>query len=201
MPGPISRIRFGSVLPKKARIKLCKTGPDPMWMAWSGFCKTLPIRKLNEPPVGNNHLGLTDRYHLPTQFWFGCAAASADGHSLIVLNQPESDSVLADYQVLVKGSCSESSLARIMRPASGQRFGADMDWMRIGSDLSTGHAQTPDTDISLPVRRSHAHKRQTHLPVRSTAHTHTLNTHLHVHSPAHTYTDTHLHVLSPAHIH
>ena len=45
MPGPISRIRFGSVLPKKARIKLCKTGPDPMWMAWSGFRQTHSVRK------------------------------------------------------------------------------------------------------------------------------------------------------------
>ena len=34
---PTSRIRFSSVFPKKAWIIVCKTDPDPIWMAWSGF--------------------------------------------------------------------------------------------------------------------------------------------------------------------
>ena len=38
MPDPISCIQFGSVVPKKARIILRKTGrPDPIWTAWPGF--------------------------------------------------------------------------------------------------------------------------------------------------------------------
>ena len=35
-----SCIRFGSILPKKTRIKLCKTSPDLIWMAWSGLGQT-----------------------------------------------------------------------------------------------------------------------------------------------------------------
>ena len=39
--------RFGSVLPKKARIILCKTGPDPIgfWLTVSGFGLTDSVRK------------------------------------------------------------------------------------------------------------------------------------------------------------
>ena len=40
MPDPTSRIRFSSVFTKKAWITLCKTDPDPIWMAWSGFGQT-----------------------------------------------------------------------------------------------------------------------------------------------------------------
>ena len=36
-PGLISRIRFGSVLPKMPLIILHKTGPDPIGMVWSDF--------------------------------------------------------------------------------------------------------------------------------------------------------------------
>ena len=45
MPGPNSRIRFGSVFPKKALIVLCKTDPALTWMAWSGFGRTRLVRK------------------------------------------------------------------------------------------------------------------------------------------------------------
>ena len=40
MLDPISRIRFSSVFSKKAWIISCKTDPDPIWMAWSGFGQT-----------------------------------------------------------------------------------------------------------------------------------------------------------------
>ena len=40
MPYPTSRNHFSSVFPKKARIILRKTDPDPIWMAWSGFGQT-----------------------------------------------------------------------------------------------------------------------------------------------------------------
>ena len=42
---PTPRIRFVSVLPKKVRIALCKTGANPTWMAWSGFGQTYLVRK------------------------------------------------------------------------------------------------------------------------------------------------------------
>ena len=40
MPDPTSCIRFSSVFPQKALILLCKTDPDPIWMALSGFGQT-----------------------------------------------------------------------------------------------------------------------------------------------------------------
>ena len=45
MPGPTSRIRFGSVPPKKAWTILCKSGLDSIWMAWSGFGQTHLVHK------------------------------------------------------------------------------------------------------------------------------------------------------------
>ena len=45
MSDPTFRIIFGSVLPEKARIILNKTGPDPMWMAWSRFWPMYLLRK------------------------------------------------------------------------------------------------------------------------------------------------------------
>ena len=40
MPDLTSGIQSGSVLPQKARIRLCKSDPDPSWMALSGFGQT-----------------------------------------------------------------------------------------------------------------------------------------------------------------
>ena len=37
MLDPTSRIHFSSFFPKKAWIILCKTDPDPIWMAYLGF--------------------------------------------------------------------------------------------------------------------------------------------------------------------
>ena len=42
---PTSRIRFSSVFPKKAWTILCKTDPDQIWMAWSGFGQMHLVRK------------------------------------------------------------------------------------------------------------------------------------------------------------
>ena len=40
MPDLTSCIQSGSVFPKKAQIRLCKSDPDPSWMALSGFGQT-----------------------------------------------------------------------------------------------------------------------------------------------------------------
>ena len=45
MPDPTSRTRFSSVFPKKALIILCKTNPDPIWMAWPWFGQTQLVWK------------------------------------------------------------------------------------------------------------------------------------------------------------
>ena len=65
-----SRIRFSSFCfcfsSKKAWIILCKTYPDPIWMAWSGFGQTQPGSK----PVCKNHRAqfLTERNRSATSF-------------------------------------------------------------------------------------------------------------------------------------
>ena len=45
MPDRTSCIRFSSALPKKVRITLCRTDPDPIWMVWSGFGQTRLVWK------------------------------------------------------------------------------------------------------------------------------------------------------------
>ena len=45
MPDLTSCVCFGFVLRKKAYIILCKTSPDLIWMAWSGFGQTHLVRK------------------------------------------------------------------------------------------------------------------------------------------------------------
>ena len=51
MPDLTSHILFDAALPKKARIILCKTGPDPVWMASSGSGESsgLILAKRNQP--------------------------------------------------------------------------------------------------------------------------------------------------------
>ena len=44
MPDQTSRIRLGSVLPKRVRNISCKTGPSPIWMAWSGLGQMRLVR-------------------------------------------------------------------------------------------------------------------------------------------------------------
>ena len=44
-PDPTSCIQFSSILPKKAPIILCKTGPDLIWKARSGFGQTDVVQK------------------------------------------------------------------------------------------------------------------------------------------------------------
>ena len=38
-------IPLGFVLSKKAWTTLCKTSPDPIWMAWSGFGQMDPVQQ------------------------------------------------------------------------------------------------------------------------------------------------------------
>ena len=133
MPGPSSRIRFGSVFPKKALIVLCKTDPALTWMAWSGFGRTRLVRKQASVQESSGPVLAEctepDRYQFP---------ASRLGSVLLptallrrsVQNQPGSDLVLADcvrsvwpngYIRKQVGVPQESSV----RSTSGQCFRSD----------------------------------------------------------------------------
>ena len=122
MPDPTSRIRFGSVIPKKAWIKLCKTGPDPMWMAWSGFRQTHSVRKqagVQESWVPVSGRTRPARYQFP--HFQTRLRSPADIPDNIVQNQPGSDLVLADcVRFWPNGSGPEERrCARIIAPTSG----------------------------------------------------------------------------------
>ena len=97
--------------PKKARIILRKTDPDPIWMAWSGFGQThLVWKQAGEQESSGPVSGRTQpaRYQFPT-FRLGFHS-STDILDNIVQNQPGSDLVLADCVVLwPNGSGPEAS--------------------------------------------------------------------------------------------
>ena len=68
MPDPTSRIRVSSVFPKKAWIILCRTDPDPIWMAWSWFGQTHLVQKQAGEQESGRVSGRTQpaRYQFPT---------------------------------------------------------------------------------------------------------------------------------------
>ena len=133
MSDAASRIHFSSVSPKKAWTILCKTDPDPMWMAWSGFGQTqlvwkqAGVQESQGPVSGRNQPA---RYQFPI-FRLGCVPSQ---RSRIVLckTRPDPDLVLADcVRFWPNGSGPEASrCARIIRPASGQCFSADVNRIR-----------------------------------------------------------------------
>ena len=82
MPDPTSCIRFSSIPPKKAWITLCKTGPDLIWMAWSGFGRK-PDRIW--PQAGWIVYARSDFLHL-IQY-----CSSEEGLDHVVQNWPRSD--------------------------------------------------------------------------------------------------------------
>ena len=78
--------------PKKAWTILRKTDPGPIWMVWSGFGQTLPVRKqagVQEslgPVSGMTQPARYQFLHFQTQF-----PSSTDVPDNIVQNQPGSD--------------------------------------------------------------------------------------------------------------
>ena len=121
MPDLTSSILFSSVFPKKAWITLCRTDPDPIWMAWSGFGQThLVWKQAHVPESSGPVFGRTQqtRYQFPhfqTRF-----RSSGDIPDNTVQNQPGSDLFLADcVSFWPNGPGPEASqCARIIRPAS-----------------------------------------------------------------------------------
>ena len=140
MPDPTSHIHLGSIFPKKAWIILCKTwiwdldrlvrvwpyasGLEASWctgIIWPGFWQNATS------PLPVSHF----------QTWF---CSSTDIPDNIVQTQPRSNLVLADcVRFWPNGSGPEvSQCARIIQPASGQCFPADLDQMQIRSGMFTG---------------------------------------------------------------
>ena len=142
---PTSRIRFGSVLLKRhgsqcaypARIRRGWPGQVLAKRGWSG---NKPVCKNHRTRFWLDATGPVPVPHFKTQL-----PASTDGTDHIVQNRPGSGLVLADCaRFWPNGSGPEASrCARIIRPASGQRFLADPDRFRIGSGMFTGLLSCP----------------------------------------------------------
>jgi len=92
---PTSHIRFGSVLPKEARIIFCKTGPDLMW--WPGQVLAKRIWSGSKPMCRNHRARFWQNITgpLPVPHFETRLRSSTDGPDYIVPNQPGSDLVLA----------------------------------------------------------------------------------------------------------
>ena len=87
------------------------------------------------PGLWQDATGLLPVFHFHTRF-----RSSTDVPDNILQNQSGSDLVLVDcVRFWPNGSRPEASqCTRIIRPASGQCFPVDLDWMRIGSCTFTG---------------------------------------------------------------
>ena len=88
---------------------------------------------------------------LPVSHFQTRMRSSTDGPDQTVQNQTGSDLVLADcVRFWPNGSGPEASqCAKIIRPASGQCFPADLDRMRIGSGMFTFFLFLPSTWFSV----------------------------------------------------
>ena len=115
---------------KEGMVILCKTDPDLIWMAWSGFGQTHLVWKQADvykslgPVSGRTQPAC---YQFPT-FRLGSILPQTVPDNT-VQNQPGSDLFLADcVSFWPNGPGPEASqCARIIRPASGQCFPADPD--------------------------------------------------------------------------
>ena len=123
--------------PKKAWLTVCKTDPDPIWMAWSGsgqtqlFWKQAGVQESAGPVSGRTQPAPLPVSHFQTRF-----RSSTDVPDNILQNQPGSDLVLADcVRVLAKRIRSGSKPvcktdpARF-RPVLPRRSGTDANRIR-----------------------------------------------------------------------
>ena len=116
---------------------LCKTGLDPIWMAWSGFGQTHLVRKRTSVqeslgPVCGNWPATSFPLSNSVTLFHGWPGSQFE-------NQPGSDLVLADCIWLSPtGSGPEASwYAKMIQPVFDQDFRSDLAWTCIGSGMFT----------------------------------------------------------------
>ena len=138
MPDPTSRVRFSSVFPKKAWIILCKTDPDPFWVAWSGFGQThlvwkqAGVQESSGPVSGRTQPARYQCPTLPTRL-----RSSTDVPDVLCKTSPDPDLVLADcVRFWPNGSGPEAQAG--VQESSGPLPANASQPMRIGSGMFTG---------------------------------------------------------------
>ena len=130
MPDLTSCISFGSILPKMVWIRLCKTGPDPIWVAWSGIGQTdLALETSRCARIIGSASGKTQpaRYKFPT-FRLSCVLPQM---SRIILCKTSPDVIW--FQLTIRfwpnrSGPEASRCARIIGHASGQRLPSRSRW-------------------------------------------------------------------------
>ena len=146
--GP-DRLYAGSDIPNPIQFSFSKEGPDHTVQNRAGFAMDGLVRvwpkhlvwKLagveeSSGPVSGRAQPAHYRF---LSFRLGSVLPQTARIIITVQNQPGSELVLADCQVFAKRIQSGASrCARIIRPASGQCFRTDPDWIRIGSGMFTG---------------------------------------------------------------
>ena len=126
-----SCIWFGSILLKKAWIILCKTGPDPIWMAWSGFGQKCAR-------ITGNGSGRMQPALLPVSLFRLCCILPQMAQIILCSASPDLILVWQTVWGFIwpNGSGAEASqraTARFIKP-----FPGDSDWMQIRSGRFTG---------------------------------------------------------------
>ena len=141
---------FGTILPKKAWIILCKTSLDPIWMAWSGFFPNTSGPGASQcartigPCSGRMQLPAIT-YQFPT-FRLSCILPQM---AWIRLRNASQDlfwfwlSAFGQMDPVIKARW----CARIIEPASGKHLWANRDQMWIGSGMFTGKRPVLFTDL------------------------------------------------------
>ena len=132
MPDTTSRIRFDLVLPKKAPIILSRTGPDPIWMTWSGLGQTHLVKKQAGVQKSTGPV-LTERNWPAISFLLSDSVVFFQRRPESYCSKPARIRlVLADcVRFWPNGSGPEASqYTRFIGPASGQRFRANPDRIR-----------------------------------------------------------------------
>ena len=141
MPDPTSA--WDSVRPKKAWIMLCKTGPNPIWMAWWGFGQTHLVQKQVTVQESSGSV-VAERYRPDTSFPLSHPVAFFHRRPGSYCAKPARIRFSSGWlcQVFAERirSGSNTRCASIIWLASGQPFRADPDRMRIRSGMFTGDA-------------------------------------------------------------
>ena len=81
-----ARSDFGSVFRKKAWIILCKTVPDPIWMAWSGFGQVHLVWKQASVQESSDSIMAEHNWPLPVSYFQTQLHSSTDSPDHTVQN-------------------------------------------------------------------------------------------------------------------
>ena len=141
MPDPTSRIHFSSVFPKKAwSVQLCKTDPDPIWTAWSGFGQRHLVWKLagvqeSSDPVSGRTQPACYQFPIFSSHFQTRLRSFTDVPDNIIPNQPRSDLVLAECARFWPNGSGPEAIEVTVQESPGPPLGSVSQPIRPGREL------------------------------------------------------------------